>query len=62
MTTSAGTTTANYYTVLQVHPDAEVEVIEAAYRQLLAPGDYVAYATLAGPYTLRPDTLSFSVR
>ncbi len=35
---------------------------EAAYRQLLAPGDYVAYATLAGPYTLRPDTLSFSVR
>jgi len=35
---------------------------EAAYRQLLPPGDYVAYATLAGPYTLRPDTLAFSVR
>ena len=35
---------------------------EAANRQLLAPGDYVAYASLAGPYTLRPDTLSFSVR
>lgn len=35
---------------------------EAARRQVLAPGDYVAYATLAGPYTVRPDTLAFSVR
>jgi hypothetical protein len=26
---------ADYYTVLQVHPDAEFEVIEAAYRQLM---------------------------
>lgn len=31
----ADTLTANYYTILQVHPKAEPEVIEAAYRQLM---------------------------
>src|ERR1700716_698056 len=29
------TSAPNYYAVLQVHPDAEDEVIEAAYRQLM---------------------------
>ena len=35
---------------------------EAARRQVLTPGDYVAYSTLAGPFALKPDTLAFSVR
>jgi len=34
---------------------------EAARRQVLTPGDYVAYSTLAGPFALKPDTLAFSV-
>jgi hypothetical protein len=31
----ANSSTADYYAVLQVHPDADREVIEAAYRQLM---------------------------
>ena len=34
-TLAAETLAATYYAVLQVHPDAEPEVIEAAYRQLM---------------------------
>jgi DnaJ-domain-containing protein 1 len=34
-TVATNTLTANYYAVLQVHPSAEPEVIEAAYRQLM---------------------------
>jgi len=34
-TVAAETSASNYYTVLQVHPQAEPEVVEAAYRQLM---------------------------